>query len=100
MIVDFGDIKKLVNPIIDYFDHSFILANDAPPRLLAALRTLASKYVRLEDAPAATAECIVAEIGRMVTQGIKTKPEFANISSVDLVLWETPTSKVEWSRVV
>ena len=66
MVIDFGDLKEAVNPIVEMFDHSYI--NDI--------------------LPVPTAENMLNWMAERLTLSL---PGLCNMK-----LWETPTSYAEW----
>ena len=81
MVVDFGDIKRLVKGWIDSeLDHKMILRHDDP--LVAPLRALGEPIHTLDSNP--TAE----RLARLVFDVARDK----GLPVVRVTLWETPTS--------
>ena len=86
MILDFSDIKTLVNKIIDQLDHSFIVA-EKDTQMLEFLKISGSKYTVLKSIP--TVENIAQYLWS------ELDPQFKNtynqsLSLCQLTLWETP----------
>lgn len=91
MVMDYGDLKALVNRhVIDPMDHAFLYDTTSPreSHLAATLRELDSKQYGLPVRT--TAENIAQHIFETLrAQGL----------SVSLIrLWETPTSYAEYSE--
>ena len=81
MVVDFGDIKRLVKGWIDSeLDHKMILRHDDP--LVAPLRALGEPVHTLDSNP--TAE----RMARLVFDVARDK----GLPVVRVTVWETPTS--------
>lgn len=86
MVLDFSDIKIIVNKIIDQVDHSFIVAKKDEP-MLEFLKTSGSKYIVLEAIP--TVENIAQYFWKQL------EPQFQDTYNQALIikkltLWETP----------
>lgn len=81
MVVDFGDLKKDLKEIADYFDHSLIIEkNSLKPSTLAALKDEKFKIIELDFRP--TAENFAAFIfKKMEEKGYNVKRT---------VVYETP----------
>jgi 6-pyruvoyltetrahydropterin/6-carboxytetrahydropterin synthase len=90
MVIDFGDLKKLVNEtIIEPFDHSVVVHKDAPHHLLHNIEQMFEKYDVMDYQP--TCENLVKDMA----ERIKTKlPN--NIKLFSARLEETATSYAEW----
>ncbi len=90
MIMDFGDLKKIVREtIIDVFDHALVLQDNYPNNLTAELKNNFNKIIFLDYQP--TSELMVADFA----ERIKAKlPD--NVSLKYLLLRETVTSYAEW----
>lgn len=88
MLIDFYDLKEIINPIIDELDHSFLVyKNDI--ELLEFLKKINSKYVIIENH--STCENICKFLIQQISQ---TKiPE--NISSIKLRVYETADAYAE-----
>ena len=64
MIEDFGDIKKIVNPVLDTYDHALLLGPDTPIPLLEVVSDLGYKVVHMNEQP--TCEVILRDIDSML----------------------------------
>jgi 6-pyruvoyltetrahydropterin/6-carboxytetrahydropterin synthase len=90
MVIDFGDLKKLVNKeIVKVFDHSVVISKDFEREKLEALEKMFGNVLEVDYQP--TCENLVTDIaGR-----IKAKlPPATYLHS--LRLYETATSYAEW----
>jgi 6-pyruvoyltetrahydropterin/6-carboxytetrahydropterin synthase len=86
MILDFADIKKITNKIINKVDHSFLVYNQ-DNKMLEFLKTTDSKYTILTDIPT------VENIAQFLLK--KLIPKFKQTYNTTLIikkitLWETP----------
>lgn len=90
MVVDFGDLKKIVREaVIDEFDHALVLKNDMPEMLVQELNENFTRIILLNYQP--TSEMMVADFAERIG---KLLPK--NIKLVYLLLRETVTSYAEW----
>jgi len=90
MVMDFGDLKKLVNEtIVSPLDHALILRDDTDPELLQVLQKLNHKVVLTNYQP--TCENMLLEFK---TKLQKQLPQTIKLHS--LRLWETENSFAEW----
>lgn len=98
MIIDFGDLKRIVkDSIIDKFDHSFLFwerGSDAEKEIAETIKKYGMRIVNLKDRP--TAENIAAFIINTLNEYLKDSP--INIEKVRL--YETPTSYAEVKNYV
>ena len=87
MVVDFGDIKRIVKGWIDeQLDHKMILRHDDP--LVAPLRALGEPIFIVDSNP--TVECIAKLIFDYA--------DSQRLPVVRVTVWETPTSFCEYRR--
>jgi len=91
MVMDFGDLKTLVNKeIIHVFDHATVLNNLSPHKNLAdTLSNLAHKVVLVNYQP--TSENMLIDFAEKLK---KVLPE--NVELHSLKLYETANSFAEW----
>lgn len=90
MVIDFGDLKKIVREnIVDRFDHSLMIAGFAPSETVERYRMHFGNVIVASYQP--TCENIVADIAAIVSRHI---PEGVRLHSVKL--YETATSFAEW----
>jgi len=90
MVIDFGDLKKIVEEtIVDPFDHSVVVCQDAPHHLLKNIEQMFEKYDVMDFQP--TCENLVKEISERL---IDKLPESLTLSRIRLD--ETATSFAEW----
>ena len=91
MVMDFGDLKKIVNSeIIEKFDHSVIFNNNSPHKELAKnLANDGHKVVMANYQP--TIEEMVIDFANKISA---TLPDYVSLHS--LKLEETATSYSEW----
>ena len=93
MVMDFGDLKKIVREtIVEVFDHALVLKDNYPNNLKAELKNNFNKIIFLDYQP--TSELMVADFA----ERIKAKlPD--SVSLKYLLLRETVTSYAEWYAV-
>ena len=91
MVMDFGDLKRIVNGEIVYrLDHSFVLRDSAQnTELLNALGTKFNKIVLVDYQP--TCENMLADFAARLQKALP-----ANVELYSLRLHETATSYAEW----
>ncbi|NEM99108.1 6-pyruvoyl trahydropterin synthase family protein [Pontibacter burrus] len=90
MVMDFGELKKLVNrTIVDELDHALLLREDSDAELVDTLRKLHHKLVLTTYQP--TCENMLLDFK---TRLRKQMPEHIALHS--LKLWETASSFAEW----
>lgn len=90
MVMDFGDLKKLVRKaVIDDFDHALVLNRKMPEAFIEEMKQHFERIILLDYQP--TSELMVADfanrISTMLPDGIILK---------HLLLRETVTSYAEW----
>ncbi len=90
MVMDFGDLKKIVRQtIVDVFDHSLVLNDKMPKNLTGELKKNFEKVILLPYQP--TSELMVSDFAVRIQ---KQLPE--NIHLKHVLLRETVTSYAEW----
>ena len=91
MVMDFGDLKKIVNTtIVDKFDHSLIVNENSPHKQLAeTLIENGHKIVFTNYQP--TIEEMIADFAKRISSKLP-----AEIKLHSLKLEETETSYSEW----
>ncbi|ARU41027.1 hypothetical protein CCB80_07685 [Armatimonadetes bacterium Uphvl-Ar1] len=88
MIFDFGDISRIIKPIIDELDHSTMLHQEDQP-LVNFLQSQSMKLTLVPFHP--TTEELARWLIQKVIGQLPTAP---NIHSLDLTVFETATSTV------
>ena len=91
MVMDFSDLKKIVNKtIVKPFDHATVLNIDSPHKELAdEMESRGHKIMRVRYQP--TSEMMVIDFAEKIKMRLP-----ANIALVALKLRETETSFAEW----
>lgn len=90
MVIDFGDLKRIVKPmIVDKFDHSVVLNKKAPVDHLKNLSPLFDRIHLLDYQP--TCENMVIDFAMQIKEKL---PE--NVELFSVKLYETATSFAEW----
>lgn len=91
MVMDFGDLKKIVKEtIVDPFDHATILNIDSPHKELAyVMEDKGLKVVRVQYQP--TSEMMVIDFARKIKERLPK-----HLSLHHLILRETETCYAEW----
>lgn len=90
MVMDFGDLKRIVKPlIVDIFDHSVVLNKKAPTESFIQVRPMFERIHLLDYQP--TCENMVIDFAGRI------KPLLPkNVELYSIKLYETATSFAEW----
>ncbi len=90
MVIDFGDLKKIVKTqIVDVFDHAVILNEKAPYKNFINVPEMFERFITTEYQP--TCENMVVHFADIVKKHL---PNDVDLFSVKL--YETETSYAEW----
>ena len=90
MVLDFGDLKKVVkSKIVDRFDHSLMVNSLFPKEQIDLLKQTTERIIIVDFQP--TSENIVTYIAEILQQHL---PPFVTLFSIRL--YETITSYAEW----
>jgi len=91
MVMDFGDLKKLVNTeIVTVFDHATVLNRQSPHiKLAETLKAHAHKIVLVDYQP--TSENMLLDFAKRLKNGLPK-----NVRLHSLKLYETANSFAEW----
>ncbi len=90
MVMDFGDLKQIVNEeIVDKLDHAVVLNKKAPAAQLLALPQMAERYELVDYQP--TCENMLFDFAERIKKRLP-----ATIQLFSLKLNETATSYAEW----
>ncbi len=90
MVMDFGDIKRIVNrQIVAVFDHAVILYKDAPYAKLLETEEMFDRFISTDYQP--TCENMVYDFAQRIMPHL---PE--NVKLFSIRLYETETSYAEW----
>ena len=93
MVIDFGDLKKIVkNTIVDVFDHSVVLNKNAPTKDFIHTKQMFDRIHLLDYQP--TCENMVVDFAMQI-KGLLP----AGVELYSLKLYETATSCAEWFAV-
>ena len=97
MVIDFGDIKAMVEPVLDAMDHSFIIGPDTPMELLLAVQALKYRTYFMPGPSTAEfmAEHICSVVGVRLIAKVVGAPLEPNISFITVRVYETPDSFAE-----
>jgi 6-pyruvoyltetrahydropterin/6-carboxytetrahydropterin synthase len=98
MVVDFGDLKDILNRIANHYDHGFIYTkNDNAVSHFAITQQPGLKWVEIDRVP--TAENLAGIIFNQVEEELDaTWGKDAPFKLFKVQLWETPTSMAEVSN--
>lgn len=97
MVIDFKELKNLVAPIVEEWDHATLVA-EHDVDLLAAVRQLNSRYAILPSD--STAENMAEMVLDHVLTSGEARLREVGITRVTVRLHETETSYAEVSRLV
>ena len=88
MVLDYYDVKKIIEPLIDEMDHSFMVFS-SDKELMHALQTLNSRYVVVDF------ETTAENICKYLLNKIKSEKIPANISALKVKVFETENTYAE-----
>ncbi|MEW5843663.1 MAG: 6-carboxytetrahydropterin synthase [Bacteroidota bacterium] len=88
MVLDYYDVKKIIEPLIDEIDHSFMVFS-SDKELMHALQTLNSRYVVVDFETTAENICMY------LLNKIKSEKLPGNIHSVKVRVLETENTYAE-----
>ena len=88
MVLDYYDVKKIIEPLIDEMDHSFMVFS-SDKELMHALQTLNSRYVVVDFETTAENICLY------LLDKIKSAKIPANISALKVKVFETENTYAE-----
>lgn len=90
MVMDFGDLKTLINKIIiEPFDHALVLCSAFPKETTDFLKQNFNKVIVLDYQP--TSELMLIDFAKRIQSGL---PE--NVTLHHVLLRETASSFAEW----
>ena len=90
MVMDFGDLKRIVNEeIIDHYDHAFIINHNMPQDFIDEVRRNYERIIVLPYQP--TTELMLIDFSKKIKSRL---PE--GIQLVKIFLKETEGSYAEW----
>lgn len=90
MVMDFGDLKKLVkSQIVSRFDHSLMVNKLVPEEQIELLRKTSERIILVDFQP--TTENIVSYIAKILQEKLPSE-----VSLFSIRLFETVTSFAEW----
>lgn len=90
MVMDFGELKKIVNEeIIDHYDHAFIINDQMPDDFIEEVKRHYERIIVLPYQP--TTELMLMDFSKKIKRRL---PE--NVSLVKIFLKETEGSFAEW----
>ncbi len=90
MVMDFGDLKKIVREqIVDRYDHALVLYNKMPASLIDELKKNFERIILKDYNP--TSELMIQDFAQLIKEKL---PE--NLKLKYVLLRETVTSYAEW----
>lgn len=90
MVIDFGDLKRVVNKhIVDVYDHSLVLNKKAPVAGFSEIKEMFDRHHYTDFQP--TAENLVIHYAEVLQREL---PKEVKLESI--VLFETANSYAEW----
>lgn len=96
MVIDFGDIKDIMNPIIEQIDHSIIIS-DEDTELLTLLESFPTKKYIIAGEP--TAETLSEMFVYKLEEALKEHIDNGNIFGVSVEFFETPDNSATVTRM-
>lgn len=89
MIVDFGDIKNIINQ----FDHSIVLSDcSSNEQLIQVIKSMGLRLVLLGTNEPPTAENIAVRIKKEIIQYLGSHE--IDYSEVEVTVWESPNAEI------
>ena len=88
MVLDYYDVKKIIEPLIDEMDHSFMVFS-SDKELIHALQTLNSRYVVVDFETTAENICLY------LLDKIKSAKLPENVSALKVKVFETENTYAE-----
>jgi 6-pyruvoyltetrahydropterin/6-carboxytetrahydropterin synthase len=90
MVIDFGDLKKIVNTaIVDVMDHSLVISDKAPSKQMLNTPEMFDRHHIMNYQP--TCENMVADFAGRIKKMLPS-----GVSLFSLRLYETASSYAEW----
>jgi 6-pyruvoyltetrahydropterin/6-carboxytetrahydropterin synthase len=90
MVMDFGDLKKIVREtVINEFDHALLLNSKMPDELLEEMKSSFEKIILVDYQP--TSEMMIIDFAERISSRLP-----AGLELKYLLLRETETSYAEW----
>lgn len=90
MVMDFGDLKRIVNEeIIDHYDHAFIINSQMPEEFVEEVKRHYERIIVLPYQP--TTELMLIDFSKRIKRRL---PD--NVKLVKIFLKETEGSFAEW----
>lgn len=90
MVIDFGDLKRIVKPmIVDVLDHSVVLNKKVPAEALLQAKPMFDRIHLLDYQP--TCENMVIDFANKIKNALPSNVELFSVK-----LYETATSFAEW----
>ena len=90
MVMDFGDLKKIVNEeIIDHYDHAFFINSQMPEEFVEEVKRHYERIIVLPYQP--TTELMLIDFSKRIKRRL---PD--NVKLVKIFLKETEGSFAEW----
>ncbi len=90
MVMDFGDLKKIVREtVINEFDHALLLNSKMPDVLLEEMKSSFEKIIEVDYQP--TSEMMIIDFAERIRSRLPSDIELKH-----LLLRETETSYAEW----
>ena len=90
MVMDFGDLKRIVNSeIVNKFDHTIVFSSLAPTKSFVDVKQMFERIVIFDFQP--TCELLVEDFAQKIRNKFPN-----NIKLFSVKLYETATSYAEW----
>lgn len=91
MVIDFGDLKRIVkDEIVDKMDHSIVINSEAPVDKIKQLGELSERIIVLDYQP--TCENMVIDMAQKIKRDL---PD--DVKLIAVRLYETSSSYAEWN---
>ena len=93
MIIDFYDVEKIINPIIEKLDHAFMV-NENDKDVISFLKKMNSKKVVVDS------ESTVENISKYLLEEISKSKLPATVKKINVRVFETADDYAEESKII
>jgi len=94
MVIDFSDLKAVVNNVLSKWDHAFFVnAKDESPDTLVDLEKAGTKMIRFSEDP--TSEILCVYLFSQLKEPLQTQFE---VDIISVSIWENDDSKTTYTE--
>lgn len=101
MVVDFGEVKKYINPFIDSFDHAMLLWSEDKPEVIDFFRNEFDRVIVCPES--SSCEMMSAVFFVAIQRILENTPALKDVALDEVIVHETRTGRAhcqEWSEWV